>query len=161
MEPKDLFQPELALVFRMLAPDRVEAIIKYAEARRQHDARRASALADGAEAHSGEGFPDLLRRAHEDERKDDLGAQVFRIALKTESETKMRALGRALAEGLLANDDAAVDETSLLLRALEDLEAAHIRVLDRLCREGTRYKGVPDYDLATMFPNGVTCSTAS
>jgi hypothetical protein len=152
MSTGEVLPPELALALRLLQPQRAEALIRYFQDRQERKRQRLEALVDEAELASSLSFDELLHRATGNERQGDLAEHVFRSASRTESERKMRALGRALAMGLA--DDAAIDETDLLLRALEDLELPHIRVLERLHQAGP-YQGVEDLQLARMFHNGV------
>jgi hypothetical protein len=148
------YLPELRLVLRLLSESRGQAIMDYVAARRPRQEARLDQFADEAEAASGLTFEALLQRSIEDDSRSDLTQEVLEQASRTVAEVKMRALGRALALGLLADDDAAVDEVNLMLTALRDLEVPHIRVLHRLYSEGTRYEGIVDYELASMFRNG-------
>jgi chloramphenicol 3-O-phosphotransferase len=75
---------------------------------------------------------DLLNRILRDERLLDLAAAVVAAASETMVEAKIRALGRALATGALAADDAVVDEQRFLVDILDDLEAPHVRMLHQL-----------------------------
>jgi hypothetical protein len=61
-------------------------------------------------------------------------AAVVTAAAETALHAKVRALGRALATGALAADDAEVDEQRFLVDTLRDLEAPHVRVLDQISR---------------------------
>lgn len=148
--------PEIKLFLRVLAPARGEAIAKYIDDRRQRQQARLDVFADAAEDASGMSFEALLEKGEEDDARSDLTREVLEQAAATVASSKMRALGRALALGLLAEDDAAVDEVAMMLNALADLEVPHIRVLNRLYAEGTRYDGIEDYELALMFRNGTT-----
>jgi hypothetical protein len=69
----------------------------------------------------------------------DLAAAVVAAASETMVEAKIRMLGRALATGALAADDAVVDEQRFLVNTLADLEAPHIRVLHQLSIEHEGY----------------------
>jgi hypothetical protein len=147
--------PELKVALRLIAPARAEALITYLEDRRVRRHARLEALAESAEAEAGETFDVLLERARQDDTRSDLAEEVLQQAFDTAVEWKMRALGRALAQGLLADDEAEIDEVRLMLAAMKDLEAPHVRVLQRLYSEGDRYNGIVDYQLASMFPNGL------
>jgi hypothetical protein len=59
----------------------------------------------------------------------DLAAVVVAAASETIVEAMIRVLGRALATGALASDDAVVEEQRFLVDFLADLEAPHIRLL--------------------------------
>lgn len=65
-----------------------------------------------------------------DERRRLLGGLALASGSRTRNEHKIRALGLALAEGVLADDR--LDEEELIIRALDDLEAPHIAVLELL-----------------------------
>jgi hypothetical protein len=53
-------------------------------------------------------------------------------ATKTAWEDKVKTLGRSLASGLLAEDDATVDIEQLILAAIADIEGPHLALLDLL-----------------------------
>lgn len=74
-------------------------------------------------------FAEIIRQ---DEERRLLGGIAFAAGSRTRNRDKIRGLGRALADGVLADDDARLDETHLILRAMDDLEAPHITVLDFL-----------------------------
>jgi hypothetical protein len=59
-------------------------------------------------------------------------ASAVSAAEVTAVRAKLDALGRALARGAFANDDALIDEQQLVVRALADIEAVHLRVLEHL-----------------------------
>jgi len=64
-----------------------------------------------------------------DERLTDLFRMTMELAARSGSEQKLKALGKALASGVLANDDAAYEQSLLLMRTIGQLEAPDIRVL--------------------------------
>jgi len=74
------------------------------------------------------------------------GAQLLTDALQAAATTsnteKIRALGRALANGL-ARDDAQVDEERLVIAGLSVLEESHVRVLANLPRQRSRPVSTP------------------
>jgi hypothetical protein len=61
--------------------------------------------------------------------KELLAVGALNAGAATIRQDKIVALGRVLAEGLTADDEADLDETALTLAALADMEAPHIRVL--------------------------------
>jgi hypothetical protein len=75
---------------------------------------------------------ELERRLFSDPNRLQLAAATLTAAANTALEAKIRTLGRALATGALATDDAQVDEQRFLVDTLADLEAPHIRVLHQL-----------------------------
>jgi hypothetical protein len=87
----------------------------------------AETLADAAEA-SGEPVEDLLIKAVSDDRRHELLARALGIAQDTALRNKRRALGRALAAGIVG-DDARIDDELLFIRAIADLDEPHIRLL--------------------------------
>ena len=64
-------------------------------------------------------------------------AEALQAAATTSSTKKVRALGRALANGL-TRDDARVDEERLVVAGLSVLEEPHVRVLANLPRQRSR-----------------------
>jgi hypothetical protein len=82
--------------------------------------------ADAAGVPLGE-FMDL---AVSDDRRHELFARSMRIAQDTALRDKRRALGRALAAGVMG-DDARIDEELLFMRAVDDLDEMHLRLLGR------------------------------
>ena len=82
--------------------------------------------ADAAGVPLGE-FMDL---AVSDDRRHELFARSMRIAQDTALRDKKRALGCALAAGVMG-DDAWIDEELLFMRAVDDLDEMHLRLLGR------------------------------
>jgi hypothetical protein len=70
------------------------------------------------------------------ERKEALATQALSAGAATTLDEKIVGLGRVLADGLASEDDARLDEFALLLAALADLEAPHLRVLAWFAEEG-------------------------
>jgi hypothetical protein len=81
----------------------------------------------------------LLQQILADERLLDLAAAVVAAASETMLEAKIRALGRALASGVLARDEAVVDKQRFLVDTLAELDAPHVRVLTQLSVEHEDY----------------------
>ena len=65
-----------------------------------------------------------------------LTATAAESAAKTAWPPKVRALGRVLADGLIAGDEAQIDIVQLALAAMTDLERPHVMVLDLLANYG-------------------------
>jgi hypothetical protein len=148
------YLPELKLVAQHL-PFIGQGWSEYLDGMVARRKRRAAAVATAFSEASGEPFEELLNHCSHDERLADVVAEVLETSTRTTSQRKLRALGKALFLGHIAADDAAVDELELMLRALRDLETAHIRVLDHLVHRGSRHNPVADLDIAALFPNGV------
>lgn len=75
---------------------------------------------------------DTLARIFTDEKYQLLAATAVVAAMRTTWEDKIRTLGRSLASGLLARDDAEVDAEQLIMSAIGDLEGPHVTLLDLL-----------------------------
>jgi hypothetical protein len=106
--------------------DRIASIIG---SRRQEHA--AEALLDGAEAFGAdtpEEFVAFIEAAVSDEEHQELLARALTIAQDTAMRDKRRALGRALAAAA-SDTGTKVDTELLFIRALDDLDAPHIRML--------------------------------
>jgi hypothetical protein len=71
----------------------------------------------------------MLEALHTDEALSDMFRQAIEAAVRTGSEDKLRLLGRALASGALAQDEAAVEESEQLLRAAVELDPVDLRAL--------------------------------
>lgn len=89
------------------------------------------ALTDGAEAFgagTAEEFVEFVKAAVSDEERQELLARALTIAQDTAMRDKRRALGRVIAQ---AASDAGtkVDKQLVYLRALDDLDEPHIRLL--------------------------------
>lgn len=72
---------------------------------------------------------DLLDRITEDEQLADLLRLALEAAVRTGEDAKLRMMGRAVASGALAADDAEFDEARLLLRTASDIEMPELRAL--------------------------------
>ena len=73
---------------------------------------------------------EVAARALDSEEGRELFAAALQAAAETLNRRKVRALAKALANGL-RDDGAAVDESRLILQAISDLEEPHIKVLER------------------------------
>jgi hypothetical protein len=74
---------------------------------------------------------EFLERAVSDDRRHELLARTLTIAQDTALHQKRRALGRALAAGVMG-DEAKIDDELLFVRAIADIDEMHIRLLARL-----------------------------
>lgn len=70
-----------------------------------------------------------------DDSRVQLAGMAVAAGAQTILEDKIVALGRALATGVLADDEALIDEQRLVIGALASLEAPHIRVLRVVAEE--------------------------
>jgi hypothetical protein len=103
------------------------AVKKLGERRIEHAAETLLDAADAAD----QPVADFIEKAVADDRRHELFARTLRIAQDTALREKRRALGRALAAGVMG-DDARIDEELLFIRAVEDIDEIHIRLLGRL-----------------------------
>ena len=79
---------------------------------------------------------ELGERMGRSQRTRLLTATAAEGAAKTAWPHKVRALGRVLADGLIADDEAKIDVVQLALTAMTDLERPHLMVLDLLANYG-------------------------
>jgi hypothetical protein len=103
------------------------AVKKLGQRRIEH---AAETLLDAAEA-ADEPLADFIDKAVADDHRHELFARTLIVAQDTALRNKRRALGRALAAGIMG-DDARIDEELLFIRAVEDIDEMHIRLLDRM-----------------------------
>jgi hypothetical protein len=119
-----MFQPLLVAIMTSLA--------RVGRRRAEHAAETLMDAADAADIPLGEFFD----RAVADDRRHELFARTLVIAQDTAWREKRRALGRALAAGVMG-DDARIDEELLFVRAVDDIDEMHIRLLGRIA-DGSR-----------------------
>jgi exonuclease VII large subunit len=150
----ELLSPEARLGLRLI-PIYGNALADYFDDVVDRHAKRVQRLASVIEDETQTPFEECLRACAADERLSDLLREAMDVAERTRNQRKLRAIGRALALGYLSSDEAVVDVAEMLLKAVSQLESAHIRVLDHLVRHGGRHSPVPDHELARLFPNGV------
>lgn len=105
----------------------LNALMRVRRRRVEHAAETLLDAADQAELPVAAFF----ERAVADDRRHELFTRALSIAQDTALRDKRRALGRALAAGVMG-DDAQVDEELLFMRALEDIDEMHIRLLARM-----------------------------
>jgi hypothetical protein len=89
--------------------------------------RAAETLVDAAGA-ADMPLPEFMDKAVSDDRRQELFARTLTVAQDTALRSKRRALGRALAAGVVG-DDARIDEELLFIRAVADIDTMHIRLL--------------------------------
>jgi hypothetical protein len=93
---------------------------------------------------------EFVESIQNDERVFDLLRDASEAAARTSLDEKIRALGSALLSGLMAKDDAQIEEAIIIVDALRELEAIHIRVL-RILEEAPPME-VPPADGSTARP---------
>jgi hypothetical protein len=128
------------------------------------DAKRHSgeALSAACEA-SGLSAEDTLSRMFSSEKFRLLAGTAIVAAAHTTWEDKVRTLGRSLASGLLASDDAEIDTEQMIISAIADIEAPHVALLDLFVahhppslaeeREPARLD-IPEYSHSRRFDGG-------
>ena len=92
-------------------------------------------MAETAATTAGFSPEELGERMGRSQRTRLLTATAAESAAKTAWPHKVRALGRVLADGLIADDDK-IDIAELALTAMTDLERPHLMVLDLLANYG-------------------------
>jgi hypothetical protein len=107
--------------------------------------RMGEALASACDA----GIPldELADRINASDRTQLLAGYALAAASRTAWEDKVRTLGRSLASGLLAADEAQIDTEQLIISAIADIEAPHLALLEFLvCWEPGRDVSRPPID---------------
>lgn len=112
-----------------LIPHVGEALAELRQDLYQRDLYRVRMMAQAAGDAAGMTPEQLVEIIVTSERVTDLLRSAIDGARRTSIEDKVRALGRVLATGALAEDDAEVDEAELMMRTLDDIGAAEIRSL--------------------------------
>lgn len=93
--------------------------------------RSAAAALDEASRRLGCNADQVVQLATQSPEAAQLLAETLTAAARTVNENKIRALARALANGL-RDDEARPDEQQLIVAALAEVEAPHIKVLTHL-----------------------------
>ena len=83
---------------------------------------------------------ELEDRINASDRTQLLTAFALNAATRTAWEDKVRTLGRSLAAGLLADDNAKIDTEQMIIAAITDLEGPHLSMLDLLVRWAVVYE---------------------
>ncbi|WP_160161025.1 hypothetical protein [Actinomadura sp. K4S16] len=81
----------------------------------------------------------MLQEVTRDDLKAELLFRAIEAAKDSISEIKLQVLARAFATGAFAADEAVVDQSILIVEAISQLEAHHLRVLNILCGESTTH----------------------
>lgn len=90
---------------------------------------------------------ELEERINASDRTQLLAGYALAAATRTAWDDKVRTLGRSLASGLLANDDAQIDTEQLIVAAIADIEGPHLVLLEFLtCWQTGRTFGGPLID---------------
>lgn len=105
----------------------------------QWELRRHRAEHLAREVFSGLAPQQLIERIRDTPRLADLVEETVAAAIRTDLQNKRTALGRSLRRGILANDDATIDQEAVLIRTLAAIDAPEIRILEIISRS----KGKP------------------
>ncbi len=98
--------------------------------------------------HNGIPVDEMEKRINASERAQLLTGFTLSAATRTAWENKVRALGRSLASGLLANDNTKIDTEQLIIAAVADIEGPQLAMLELLvCWE-------PDVEFGTELVIG-------
>jgi hypothetical protein len=109
-------------------------------ARQRRRAAMNETLATGADA-AGLPVEALVDRLTADPAKTLLMVTALEAAAQTAWRRKMRVLGRALATGVLLEDDAKVDEEQGWIRLIQGIEPPHLRIMTRVAGEDPEHPG--------------------
>jgi adenylate kinase len=137
----------------------VPAFLDYLEDWRERQAIRMTQMSDAA-AEAYPGSPqELLERLQADAQVLAMLDTALAASARASTEDKARALGRALANGALARDDAKIDEAAQMLRIIADLEPIEVRTLDALLRigygEGQEPSALTQHELGRRPPQKI------
>jgi hypothetical protein len=115
-----------------VAPYLLELVDKVRDEWRRDQRDNMVGMAEAAAFSAGFGPEELVQRMGRSQRTRLLTVTAAESAAKTAWPHKVRALGRVLADGLIADDEAQIDIVELALTAMTDLERPHVIVLDLL-----------------------------
>jgi hypothetical protein len=135
LAPLNLLGPAGAVLATISTPIATKiaswVVVKLAERRVKHAAETVLDAAEAAKLP----LDEFIDRAVSDDRRHELLSRTLFIAQDTALRNKRRALGRALAAGVMG-DDTKVDEELLFIRAVADVDEMHIRLLQRMLHPG-------------------------
>jgi hypothetical protein len=110
----------------------VQALVNFVGRGHERRQQKALMMVDVATSAGDTTAEELLDRADSDDGRIELTMRALAAAARATSDAKIRAIGRALATGVLAADDAIVQHEIYVIDALDRLEAPHVKVLDIL-----------------------------
>ncbi|WP_282947158.1 hypothetical protein [Cellulomonas endometrii] len=116
----------------------VDAVIDRARQRRREALEYTLHMGAGV---AGFTVEELVDRLTADPGKALVLMTALEAAAQTAWRRKMRVLGRALANGVLLDDDAKVDEEQAWIRLIQGIEAPHLRILAAVDREDPEAPG--------------------
>lgn len=119
----------------LLAVANSAAVQRLGRRRAEHAAEMMLDAAEAADLPLNE----FLDKAVSDDRRQELLSRALGIAQDTALKAKRRVLSRALANGVMG-DEAHINEELLFMRAVQDIDEMHIRLLSRLANPpGSRW----------------------
>jgi hypothetical protein len=121
--------PEALLAIALISPEREKAISTYVERIDARQQQRAEEFQQEVLKATDLSQEELLQLLLDDDSANELFGQAVMKAIHTADELKRHAMARAVASGLLLNDDALMDVANLHMRTIAALEVAHIRIL--------------------------------
>jgi hypothetical protein len=104
-------------------------VSKTAEAAFARLVERRGARVEAALRATGQDSEHLLLTAMDDDRKLELLGRALEVAQRTVDEERVRFYGRIAAEGVLASDNAVIDEKDRIFSAVAALDSADLKVL--------------------------------
>ncbi len=133
-------RPELLLSFGLIFPERSQVLRAYYQDVDDRRRRRAGEFEDEL-LNAAQRSPDeIINLILNDERAGELFERGVQAALLTADERHRRALARAVASGLLANDEAEVNQRQFIFDALASLAEPHIHVLIQIAQPYPGYE---------------------
>jgi len=120
-----------AVVGAALGP-MLEPLVREAWAELSESARRRQIDVLASAIHAGIPVDEMEERINASERTKLLTGFALSAATRTAWEDKVRTLGRSLASGLLADDDAMIDTEQMIIAAITDIEGPQLAMLELL-----------------------------
>lgn len=110
----------------------LEPLVRGAWAELSESARQRQIDVLASAIHAGISVEEMQERINATERTKLLTGFALCAATQTAWEDKVRTLGRSLATGLLAHDDAEIDTEQMLIGAIADIEGPQLAMLELL-----------------------------
>jgi hypothetical protein len=124
---RDVALGVLGAAFQPVAANIMTSLRRINKRRFRHSAETLLDAADTADLP----LPEFFAKATSDDERHELTTRVLVAAQDTARRDKRRALGRALAAGVMG-DTARINEELLFVRAVDDINELHIRTLGHL-----------------------------
>jgi hypothetical protein len=135
--------PAGAIAGAVLGPV-LEPLVKGAWSEISASAQRRQKDVLASAIHAGISIDEMEDRINASERTQLVTGLALSAACRTAWEDKVRTLGRSLASGLLAGDDAKIDSEQMIIAAIADIEGPQLAMLEFLvAHRPPRYAGEP------------------